>query len=305
MPNPLARCIKIAGNKSAGTLLYRLFYWIEKTKIERDGKTWVVMSREQWMADTASTQSEVDRAIATLKRAGLIDAEKHLFGSKMRVFMRPSARAHLLKNANTDVLKYAKTGVLKNEKFLCSSEFKKGEKEVSGEPPLAEDTEVNVKVSEAVAAMATKKHHHKPDTVKQLEFVWKETFAEVYQPGLVHLTKKQLGQLKHFLEKCPQGTAAKVMEWAIRNWVEFVKDVETKAGIKTTPSYPSIDFLLKHAWIAVDLAVSEKTPEPEAKKPAGLLCDKQMQLISSNDEEDDQPKTFEELMSIIGDKPKS
>lgn len=302
MPNPLARCINAAGNKSAGTLLYRLFYWIEKTKIERDGKTWVVLSREQWMVDTASTQSEVDRAIATLKSSGLIDTEKHLFGNKMRVFMRPSARAHLLKNANTDVLKNAKTGVLKNEKFLCISENKKGDKEVSGEPLLASFSEANVKVSEVLAAQAAKKHIHKPDTTKQLEFVWKETFAEVYESGLVHLTGKQLGQLKHFLGKCPEGKAATILEWAIRNWIEFVKDVETKAGVKTTPSYPSIDFLLKHAWVAVELATSsnKKLSPPKKQEASGdVLSAQGVQLIS----QEEQPQSLEELMAILGDKP--
>src|SRR5262245_21578217 len=96
--------------------------------------------------------------------------------------------------------------------------------------------------------------HKHQDGVKALEFVWKKTFAEVYGVGFVRLTTKHLGQLKLFMQHCPEGTAATVLEHVLRNWTEFVKDAQTKAGLFSLPSHPNIDFLLKHAWIAVHLA---------------------------------------------------
>lgn len=311
MKNPIAQAKALAGTWPAAAVLLRLSYWMGKTKIRRGPHRWVVMSRDEWLEETGCTLKEYTNAIKRLKEAGLVTAEYHLYRGKRHGFFRLTDLAlNALKGtAGSDpegtLHSYPVGTPIKEPSVL--SEVKKGDKKVSsGSSPATEPNGCEhedgtiMKISETLAAQAAKKHLHKPDTVKQLEFVWKETFADVYEQSMVHVTKKQLGQMKHFLAKCPEGTAAKVLEWSIRNWVEFVKDVETKAGIKSTPSHPSIDFLLKHAWIAVALATSSKLPGPEKQEASpGLPAAKTVQLISQP-EEDDQPKSFEELMAILG-----
>ena len=105
---------------------------------------------------------------------------------------------------------------------------------------------------------------HQPLKVSGLEAVWKQTLAEVTGGFVVGLTLKQKGQLKNFMQACPEGSAAAVLETVLRDWVMFALEAEADAGVKSSPDAPDVGFLLRHVGTAVNLHL-------EATKPKGKL----------------------------------
>ena len=68
MTTSIAKCVAVAGSSNAGIVLYKLSYWMDKTKIERGGYPWTVLSRERWCEETGLSRNAFDRAISGLKQ---------------------------------------------------------------------------------------------------------------------------------------------------------------------------------------------------------------------------------------------
>jgi hypothetical protein len=80
---------------------------------------------------------------------------------------------------------------------------------------------------------------------------------------------KQKGRLSHILKAIPDGQAIKVIDWTIRNWLEFVEAVKTEKGFKTVPAKPTLSFLQSNLAIAVNHAThvaSSVQPQAEIVK---------------------------------------
>lgn len=145
------------------------------------------------------------------------------------------------------------------------------------------------------------KHTKKAGSVSALEHRWKETVSEVYSCFVPQLTQKQLGLLKNLIAKCPAGRAEAVLEWAVRNWIEFVKAVETKVGWKSTPAEPRLDFLLLHVGIAINMATVPKKPATvKQEAPVAQVPSKKVQLISQTKPAADAPATKDDLLALLG-----
>jgi hypothetical protein len=328
MPNPFARCMRLAGNRTAGAILYRLQYWMAKTKITRGPHKWVAMTREQWMQETCCTLDEYKRGLARLKSAGLIETEHHLFKGRRIAFMRLSDKAQECISAPLTAVQNCTTGGCETapankEPSVLKVSKGKGDKKVSSEQPLAKgsftlpmipeqgDGKVlsadgggrgKVKsVLDVASVVKAKTLLHKPDSVMALEFVWKKTLSSELGYHNVVLTKKQIGMLKHFRGKCPEGEAETILAHVLVNWIDFVKDVEQKAGVKTTPAAPKIEFLLQHAWVAVNLAVT--SPKSRPTKQEAIPGMKTTPILKSNAKQDaddlDAPQSLDELLSIL------
>lgn len=320
MSNPVARAKALAGSWPGAAILLRLTYWMRKTKIRHGPHMWVVMSRDEWLEETGCTVNEHKNAVGRLKSLDLVVIETHLFRGRTRSFMRLAdgvlehieagsgwcltAPSSWLPGTPTESL----PGTPTNKEPTVPKEVKEGDKLVSGEASLAPAKTVSkqggfedMKAAEALAHKKAMKVLHKPDSVQQLGFLWKGTVSEVYDTPMVNLSAKSVGQLKHFKNACPEGTAASVLTWVLHNWIEFVKAVETEAGVKTTPSKPDIGFLLKYTSVAVSVADQSKT------KPAANALDETPSpgsksvpnVVASEDDEDQPIKSKEELMAIL------
>ncbi|MGK9084943.1 hypothetical protein KXR64_16665 [Brucella intermedia] len=167
-------------------------------------------------------------------------------------------------------------------------------------PPKGKRTKMNAGASEAkpakptsvldvVAHVKANKMLHHPDSATGLSFLWKQLVFEHHGSVSTVTTKKELGQFKNFINKCPPGTAIKAMTVALVDWVKFAKTVEEQAGIKNSPSMPNLDFLLKHAGVAVNLIA--KSPKSPSKQEAGtgMISSKDVQLISQTKPKADKP----------------
>jgi len=284
MPNPFARAMTVGGNQNAGAILYRLAYWMRKTKFKIDGEACVVMSRERWMGETALSLDAYKRGLSSLKQDELIIV-KHGFHRGIRLaHIRLSERAIRLLSPE------GKSATMhQGEEQICAeeggksapayttyiSEVDKGDNLVSCVQSNAEvDTEAqgysgktaipkqggnhnsgkSSKLGiEALAQATSKPHPAESVHMGKLQEAWVDAVSAATDAYVAPLTSKQKGQLKHFVAACPPGTAEKVLRYAVDQWLNFATKVQVEAGWKTVAMSPSLDFLLKHAGIAVNL----------------------------------------------------
>jgi hypothetical protein len=78
--------VDMAGDVIAGLLLSQIVYWYlpgaagqTKLRVEKDGKRWLVKSREEWWEECRLTPREVDRARKVLEGNGLIQVRLYKF----------------------------------------------------------------------------------------------------------------------------------------------------------------------------------------------------------------------------------
>ena len=124
------------------------------------------------------------------------------------------------------------------------------------------------KMADVEALVKAKKKMHKPDTVASLEKLWINVVFEE-QGSMVVITKKHRGQLAMLLNRWEKPDD--VMAHVLAGWTYFAAKVATDAGVKDTPAYPNLDFLLKHASIAGIFAEPKKPMVHEAPKATGLI----------------------------------
>lgn len=130
----------------------------------------------------------------------------------------------------------------------------------------------HMKASDAIRKALSKSSPKKQDTVADLESRWKHVMSSSYGMVMVHVTAKQKGQMGHFLRQCPKGMGSAAFSWILGHWIEFVKEVEVKAGLKVTPSQPDIGFILKHAGIGITLAANAlRKPQEGSGEASGAF----------------------------------
>jgi hypothetical protein len=162
---------------------------------------------------------------------------------------------------------------------------------------------------------------HQPLKVSGLEAMWKQTLAGVQGGFVPGLTAKQRGQLKHFMQACPEGSAAAVLETVLSDWMSFTIEAEAAAGIKSSPDQPHVGFLLKHVGAAVNLHLEAMQPKPEFGGPIGDggpaaasgvsgASKAPVQSIAASPDPDDEfdeatyePATKAEVMAMLGIEP--
>lgn len=272
MTNPIAECVELAGSHVAGVVLYRLRFWMPKAKIMRNGKAWVVFSRERWLKEAMCSKGQFDRAIRALKDRDLIESEIHLFSNAPHAFIRLRPDPSVSTNTAADVGLVDGTDVgldngadnnkgdKKRDKKKSSCTGSRAKLKIKLPKGFSEGGD-HVKVDDTVFPVGKKKIPTKPNTTKDLVFQYKQCMAEEYDHVMVSVTQKQVGQLSQFLKKCPPGKGSEIFAKVLEDWAEFTSEVAFSAGVKTTPGDPSIGFILVH----VNVAIAFATPKPEYK----------------------------------------
>jgi hypothetical protein len=300
----LARCVRATEHLPAAMILYRMAYWHPRTKVERDGKRWVVKGHQAWMEETSLSQEQIKDGLAKLRALHLIETERHLFGSKISLFQRLTPRAELfLKDeqegqtapmqeshmapmqegqmAPTDqghmdpiYVQGDKTGSLDKE-FNHSSElaFASPDPEIQSSISEKEEEDMGKTAHEVLAELSAKKALGKITAVskpKQLEHWWCATVNEHYGVFVAPFTVKQLGQVKQLIDKLPADKLLPTIEHCLANWVGFCEIAMKNAGTKGFPAMPNIDYMVKHLSSAMEYAGPAahsgviKAPQPKA-----------------------------------------
>lgn len=142
-----------------------------------------------------------------------------------------------------------------------------------------------------------------------LPSVWAENYLATYGKTPPALSLKERMMLKEFVKYCPEGRAAEILAWIIRNWIEFVAAAKTEA-----PAYPEVKFLMAFPNVAFGcFQVAEKAERAElawlkrevkskaakAAKEAELEAAKKAKPIPKMGDADYVPATKEELLAIL------
>lgn len=140
---------------------------------------------------------------------------------------------------------------------------------------------------------------------KSLKLVWLKEVAGTTGRFVAPLTGKQEGQLRQFANRCPDpDKAAEVLAYVIEHWLEFSKEAEVAAGLKTSPAVPDPGFLLKHVAVAANMWIDhQKAPAMQEAKPVTTFAHDLVQSIAQKPTpEEDAPETLDDLLSILGTK---
>jgi len=280
--NTLAKCLKLSGAPAAGVLLFRLNHWSRFASILRGGEKWVVKYAAEWAEDTGLSVTQYQYALNKLVGAGLVNAEKHMWNGHALTFLQLSNTAVWQLNAEWEDGKIVPTGDGKNAVTHITKELHKGStpseiEQTPYSPQKAGSGEKQMPTVEEIMQMGVKKKPGSKTGKMPIQNFWMQELAEVF-PGKFHkaLTAKQIGQLKLFAKACAENDPYVVLTQVLKDWTHFAGTVKAEAGLKAAPSEPNIDFLLKHAGVAVNFA---KAPTPvetytPKKKPVQLIAPK-------------------------------
>jgi len=303
----IARLHKATQNATATLLMMRVAFYchLDNGGVLLDGRRWTYRSVDGWADEIGDSPDKVERAMKLLREANLISTRMAWVG-------KGDARRWLLHVALTPRTE----SVLKGEdpqicgEGSCKSAgggpanlhltIEPGEQpgEQPGDPSelslavlngpvkgkgFAGEGDQPVKMEDMLAAETWKekasKLLHKPNTPSSLELIWKQKFPAVDGKKFVSLTKEDWGRLSQFRKKVPPGNADAILTWVLDNWDAFTKHAEDAAGLKQSPSLPSIGFLLKHVSLATMLWSSATSPKKQEAPTANSVL-KPVQLIS-------------------------
>ena len=299
--NIVARLQQATKNATATLMLMRLNHWLAKpVAVQIDGEPWVANSIEEWGDDAGLTTTQAKYAGEQLRKSNLMKTTMRYHRKRWIMHATTTARARaIIAGAEDDCPQDEGTDEPKGgaaapvlieeqiEKQIGKQIIKDSGTTPKGVVPpsfqeleteAGEDKkETEMKMSDAAKAAAGAKLLHKLDSVKALEFIWKQKLHEITGATIV-LTKKEYGQLKQFQLKTP-GQSQAVLAAVLGNWLHFAHQVAADAGLKNVPEKPRLDFLLLYASNAVMQQAKTKATQHEAA-PA-MIATKTVQSIAT------------------------
>ena len=250
----ILRCMKLTeANANDAILLYRVLYWIGRTKVVKKGKAWVVRSHLDWVDELGLSIKQVKCAVARLRDRGIIETETHLFANKAVNHLRIRDRFRALLGLPVETHQGPDTkdpagatpvkGSLDQE---IITDTLSGINECAHEEPDKEVQEMKLpkglSTAEVLAQSKSMKKLHQPDTIGGLALIWKEAVGEASGKFVPNLNGEQMGQLKHLMKTVPDGNTEKVIRYVIAHWVDFALQAKQEAGLSTVPEAPHIGF---------------------------------------------------------------
>jgi hypothetical protein len=95
-------------------------------------------------------------------------------------------------------------------------------------------------------------------TANSLAMAWKRLYSEKYSEFVKDFNKKEMGQMKGFLDKAG-GQAPAALEMALADWPRFAYEVKARKGLYKAPERPVVGFLLQYYDVALQLIAG---PQP-------------------------------------------
>lgn len=126
----------------------------------------------------------------------------------------------------------------------------------------------------AKASEILRNHRHQFDdravrlTAMSLAMAWKRLYSRKYEEYVKDLTKKEIGQLRMYLQKVGEQ-APTVMEYVLDHWEKFAFEAKSRKGLPVVPERPVVGFLLQHYDVALQLIAKPKA-KPKFDKPKEL-----------------------------------
>lgn len=101
-----------------------------------------------------------------------------------------------------------------------------------------------------------------------LHLVWTKTFSEV--TGWSFVPKLGISRQRMLMtaaKSLPEGRAAEVIRYALKNWEVFSNFAAKCTGAYKVPEAPQVEYFVKHAVIAANMWLAAETAKEAAKAP--------------------------------------
>ncbi|MGN6327750.1 MAG: hypothetical protein ACTHL5_02285 [Rhodanobacter sp.] len=299
--------VKFAGANTA-VLLSQIVYWFSnnRLRVKRDGRMWLAKTREELAGECGLSLDQYKRAIKRLKDLGLVVVEAHMWNGfrtsylwldhsrlaqiapTSRVESAPTGRSRsyrpITETTNRDYDREQHERASPHEqKRVGEAQEQVREKEpraiadwVAERPGLAEQrlktnftaTEWEMKAGEILRRHQKMGFREIRLTTNSLAMQWKRCMSAKYGEFEKDLTKKEIGQLKMYMQKAGHH-APGALRYMFDDWGGVVHRIIHEKGLKGAPGRPNIDFLLKYHDVAINELLqsiaSKLTHRPEPK----------------------------------------
>ena len=108
-----------------------------------------------------------------------------------------------------------------------------------------------------ISSKASAPKVNKKCTPAQIEYYWKETLPLIYTDltMISKFTVKELGLAKQFIQGVGEDNALAILDAVLHNWIEYISDVKSSAGLSVAPTMPNLLFLVKYRHQAADFKI--------------------------------------------------
>lgn len=300
--------VKFAGASAAVLLSQIVYWFSNnRLRVKRGNHMWLAKRREDLAAECGLSFDQYKRAIKKLKDLGLVVVEQHKFAGEAISHLRLDAERLEVLCRTSQMVQIApprrcssappitettdrdydreqrERASPQEQKRVGEAQEQVREKEprkiadwVVERPGLAEQrlktsftaTEWEMKAGELL------KRHQKMGlqeirlATNSLAMQWKRCMSAKYGEFEKDLTKKEIGQLKMYMQKVGQH-APDALRYMFDDWGSVAHRIIHEKGLKGAPVRPTIDFLLKYHDVAINELLqsiaSELARKPEPK----------------------------------------
>ncbi len=316
---------------NAAKLLKEIVFRWRASSIRVKGKPgkWAVYPVPSWCEWSGLSSDQYERAARTLKLDGFIRRERHRFeGKTVRTFIQPTelALAYLGRPHEKEAAQIALAATNQGTSAGASAGTSAGTDYTYSSTSPTQTTKSNSGNSPsgvATASSSSLKGAGKNNTGKEnpltpvwgsLEKVWQAAFGDCYPGQFAALVPMHVKQLYDFEVKCPAPYAGNVLDWSIRNWIEFTVRAKQETSAFDLPDLPDPPFLLKfmssavNGWLeAHKLKWDHKTKTVSPKLASKLAYDVEAAVTNTTGKKpspkpvDEKPKSLAELNAILAE----
>jgi len=307
------------GDTIVGLLLGQIYYWDSPTKkgaskmqVKRDGQYWIAKTQEVWSQECRLSRKQYLRAIAVLKKLGLIETKLYKFAGITMTHLRlvrESLEAKLsalkCKLEDTQCTQTAHSVIPKGNNplsplgtLLSTENTEENTKRLRGKKLTFLETsekdksnskdgpDKEIETEEEVVTECTSKDAEiypgvnwfmkAADVVKSIsEHKKKQTLAAVwrrYDFGGYH-KPLTMKELGQFKQLDKKiGMTPVILKWVMSNWTKFALEASVQNGLKNGPSQPHVGFLLLYAGTAMNMFLHSSATA--SNKPSTMMLNK-------------------------------
>jgi hypothetical protein len=289
----------VDGDHLAALMLSQILYWFEpskdggsKLRVYKQNGLFLVKSHVDWETELGMSRRQSQRCLDLLRSKGFIKTEVHRFKST------PTLHIQLLVdplNAPASAIPSApaSANVLHAQVQPLTETTAKTTTEITNE------SEVKVSAEDVLKKFQNQQPVKAGDGVNQLVLLWKKHLG-LTSNGFVHMTAKQIGQLKHVHKALP-GSAWSVLSYCLNNWQEFAHEVSAKKAISPCLA-PDTGWFLAHYPVAIQMMT--EPPKPKNVQSIAPVVVQTQKPVENADiaGEDDIMDTLAQLAKIKAEK---
>lgn len=252
-PSPLARCIGSAGAVNAGVLLNQIVYRFKHndTLLCHKSRLWIAQTAACWFTEAGLTSKQYKRALAILKKLGLIEVT-HV---KVRSHHRWPTTFIRLVEGFEDAAPVVPTGTIPSGPSKAHPTVVPTGTAKSGEVlPMNEKKGIFAPAAhKSTQEKETQKSEQGKVSVmkKDIEAAWKNAYAAIYpELDVTPFAGPDWNNAGILITKLGEDAPA-VADAVVANWSSFLRDLHHAKGLYDQGDRPCLHKLANHVDVAL------------------------------------------------------